>query len=116
MYRKFAASGKSVRGAIGALPALSRACAATTVGKRAELRDFLPQRRQLVLRRECATPQQVRGCFEADAPGQLLELIATNDELARQTIDVAEPGLRRDDPVQTARLYRGADETAFTSW
>ena len=35
MYRKFAASGKSVRGAIGSLPALNRACAATTVGKRA---------------------------------------------------------------------------------
>src|SRR6266699_1107277 len=84
--------------------------------QRPQLRDFLTEGLQLVARRQRAAPQQMRSCFEADAPGQLLELIATNDELARQTSDVAEPGLRRYDPVQPARLYRGADETAFTSW
>lgn len=53
--------------------------------------------------------------LKGDSAGKLVEWITANDELARQTIDMAEAGLRRYDPVQAARLYRGADESAFTS-
>jgi hypothetical protein len=58
----------------------------------------------------------MRRFLEADAAGQLFELVAADDELPRQTIDVAQARLRRYDPIQTARLYRSTDETAFTSW
>jgi len=58
----------------------------------------------------------VRCFFEADAPGQLFELVAADDQLTGLTVNVTEPGLRRYDAIKTARLYRGADETAFTSW
>jgi len=58
----------------------------------------------------------VRRLLEGDAARQLLELVAADNELASQAIDVAQASLRRDDPVQPSGLYRWVDETAFTSW
>jgi hypothetical protein len=54
--------------------------------------------------------------LEADAPRQLAQVIAANDELPRLSVDMAEAGLRGNNTVETARLYRAVDETAFTNW
>ena len=58
----------------------------------------------------------MRRRFEADAAGELAELVAADDEPSGLAIDVTEPGLGRDNAVEPAWLYRAADETAFTSW
>lgn len=53
--------------------------------------------------------------FETDPARELLQLIATDDELPRLAVDVAEPRLPGDDAVEAARLYRCADVSSFTS-
>jgi hypothetical protein len=57
----------------------------------------------------------MRGFFEAHLAGELLQLIATDDELTGLTVDVTEPSLPGDDAVEAARLYRCADVSSFTS-
>jgi len=72
-------------------------------GERAQLGDFLAQCRQLVPRRQCAAPQQMRRCFERDTARQLLELVAADDQLTGLTVDVTEACLGGDDAVQASR-------------
>ena len=69
----------------------------------------------LVPSRQRAAPQKVRCFLERDTARQLLELVASDDQLTRLTIDVTETRLSGDDAVETAFLHRCADETAFTS-
>ena len=62
----------------------------------------------------------MRRFLEADTTGQLLELVAADDQLADLAVNVTQARLSRDDPVETAGgaragRYRGADETALTS-
>jgi hypothetical protein len=56
------------------------------------------------------------GFLDADAAGELAEIISSDDESSRLAVDVAQARLRSDDSIESPRLYRAADETAFTSW
>lgn len=56
----------------------------------------------------------MRGRFEADAAGELRQLITTDNEPAGLPVDVAQARLGCNDSVQAARLYL-VDETSFTS-
>lgn len=58
----------------------------------------------------------MRRLLETHPPGELAELVASNDESPSLAVDVAETRLRRNDAVEAAWFYRDADETAFTSW
>lgn len=58
----------------------------------------------------------MRRSLEADAPRELLDRVAADDELARLAVDVTEARLTSNDPVEAARFYRRGDETSFTSW
>jgi hypothetical protein len=57
----------------------------------------------------------VRRSLEADAAGELAELVAADDELSRLSVYMAEAGLRGDNAIESTRLYRAVDETAFTN-
>jgi hypothetical protein len=85
------------------------------VGQRAQPGDFAAEPVSFVPRGQTAAPQQMGRFLEADTARELAQLIAGDDELACLPIDMAEPGLRGDDAVESTRLYRVADETAFTS-
>jgi hypothetical protein len=56
------------------------------------------------------------GFLDADAAGELAEVIASDDESSRLAVDMAQARLGSDDSIESTRLYRAADETAFTSW
>jgi hypothetical protein len=58
----------------------------------------------------------VGGSLEADATGELTQLVAADDELAGLTVYMAEARLCRDDAIEATRLYRAVDETALISW
>src|SRR5574341_977931 len=47
-----------------------------------------------------AAPQQPRGLLERRVFGKLLDRVSGDDELTALTVDVAQPGGRRDDPFQ----------------
>ena len=83
--------------------------------QRAQRCHLATQRRQLARIRQPAAPQQVCRLLERHLAGERLELVAADDELARETVHVTQPGLRGDNAVEAAGLYRGVDETAFTS-
>jgi len=46
------------------------------------------------------------GSLEAYAARELTELVATDDELSRLAVDVAEASLGGNDPVEPTGLYR----------
>ena len=85
--------------------------------QRAQRPHFATQRHQLTRVRQPAAPQQVCRLLECDLAGERLELVAADDELARESVDVTQTGLGGDDAVEAAGcgLYRCVDETAFTS-
>ena len=60
--------------------------------QRAQGRELAPQSLQLVPGGQRPPPEEMGRRFEAHAPGQLLELVAADDQLASVPIDVAQAG------------------------
>src|SRR5206468_9147314 len=69
---------------------------------RAERGHLAAQSPELLRAGQRAAPEQVGGLLEADPPGQLLQLVASDDQLARQAVDVAQAGAGGNDAVQPA--------------
>ena len=62
-----------------------------------------------------ARPQQVRGLFERDPAGKLLELVAADDEEGVLAVQVAQSSLDGDDSIEAARRGGGVGHDPFTT-